>query len=223
MNCPICNDRIVMHGNIWQEGNKFKTSGACQKCGVMKFTIVERNEKMNEEIILDDDPRAASQKTLTLWVSRNGKVYDDERAARYDGSTHHRCKCGGIAVKHYLVCDECLAKINRKKYKAMPYKEWDGETPLCLFGDDTYFWGEDDIFLYCEGNDYKIENLELVICEPVKLPLLEEAFFSDCLPEDSDLPDSLIDAINEFNEVVQKHKPLSWEPGKYRTSYEVKK
>ena len=42
-------------------------------------------------IIMEDSPEAASIKTVTGWVSRTGRFCgDDERMARFDGSTHNR-------------------------------------------------------------------------------------------------------------------------------------
>lgn len=168
-----------------------------------------------------DDPEAATQKTVTVWVSRHNRICQDEHCARYDGATHRACEqCGQPIEKHWLICSDCRQKNEKAKYKAMPFKEWDRKAPLCIFGDDTYFFGEDDIEFYCEEHGCKEEDLELVICEPYKMPVLESDFFEDCMPDDcdADLPDVLADAIDQFNEIVQKQEPLSWYPGKSRTS-----
>ena len=42
-----------------------------------------------KQIILPESPEAASVQTVTGWVSRTGRYWgNDERMARYDGSTH---------------------------------------------------------------------------------------------------------------------------------------
>ena len=173
------------------------------------------------KIILPDSPEAAHQQTVTLWVSRHGHAYNDERIARFDGSTHSKCECGNICDKNYTKCKDCISKQDREKYKAMPFKEWDGETPLCLFNSDTYFWGEDDIENYCEENECNADSLELVICNPNLPRELDSEFFCDELPDDGDgdLPKELQKAIDDFNAAVKAYgKPLSWIEGKYRTS-----
>jgi len=113
---------------------------------------------MENKIILSSDDYAASLQTLTLWVSRHGRVYNNEQTARYDGCTHRKCDCGNLVEKHWLKCDECRAKTGVEKYRAMPFKEWDGKTPLCLFDTDTYFFSSDDIDYYCEENEIAEES-----------------------------------------------------------------
>ena len=44
-----------------------------------------------KQIIMEDSPEAASIQTVTGWVSRTGRFWgNDERMARFDGSTHNR-------------------------------------------------------------------------------------------------------------------------------------
>ena len=47
----------------------------------------------DKSVIMYDSPEAASIKTITGWVSSAGRFWgDNEHMARYDGSTHMKCK-----------------------------------------------------------------------------------------------------------------------------------
>lgn len=174
------------------------------------------------EIILDDSPEAAHKETREYWISRNGRAYNDERAARYDGCTHRRCdECKEPTDKFRIKCPTCRAKQLKEMYLRMPFKEWDGKEPLCLHDSDEFFWGEEDIEFFCDTNDLKPEDLDLVICEPLMAREVDPMdIYGDCLPEEGDLPDELEEAFKELNEKIRAYKtPLSWHAGKFRTSY----
>jgi hypothetical protein len=102
----------------------------------------------------------------------------------------------------------------------MEAKKWDGETPLCLFDSDTFFWNADDIEYYCEDHDIKADDLKLVICEPVYAREVDpEEFYFDDLPEDNkdEVPKELAAAFEELNKKILDYKtPLSWVPGKFK-------
>lgn len=180
-------------------------------------------EEKKEIIILDTSDEAAKLITVTGWVSRHGRFFGkDERLARYDGSTHRKCEqCENIIPKHgYTICPECQKKKEEERFQSMEAKKWDGETPLCLFNSDTFFWSADDLEYYCDNHGAKAEELKLVICEPIcaKEVDVEEHFFDD-LPEDNkdEIPEALVDAFEELNKAIREYKaPLSWAPGKYR-------
>jgi hypothetical protein len=171
---------------------------------------------MENKIVLMDSPEAAQYKLVSCWVSRNGKLCTNEKAARFDGCTHRKCVCGNIVERHWLICKDCRDKKDNKRFLAMPIIEWDGETPLCVFNGDQYFYDEGQIEDYCEENEIEKENLKLVLCEPMRLPILKNDFFDSCLDEDSDLPDALQTAINTFNKSVKVFDDLPWGPGKFR-------
>ena len=45
--------------------------------------------KQQEEVVMIDDPRAATLVTVTGWRSRDGRFYgDNEHSARWAGCTH---------------------------------------------------------------------------------------------------------------------------------------
>jgi hypothetical protein len=110
-----------------------------------------------------------------------------------------------------------------ERYQAMPFKEWDGETPLTLADDDRYFFSEDDLVSYLDEQDPDADDVRLVICEPNYASEIDEDHFVDDLPPDQGLDEvypELAAAIEKVNELIRKkEKPLSWGAGKYRTSY----
>lgn len=174
-----------------------------------------------DKVILFDSDEAAKYQEVKGWVSSKGRFFGkDERSARYDGCTHKTCQqCGATIQKGYLYCDTCLDKKEEAIYKSMPVEEWDYETPLAIFRTDTFFFDSMELEDYCDENEINVSELQLVLCEPVKLMYLDNDFFYDCLSEDQDLPDGLAKLIEEFNQKVEawgKKNVLSWEPANIR-------
>lgn len=172
--------------------------------------MLERTEK----VILRDSPEAAQPVTVTAWKSSTGRLFFDEWSARYDGSTHSLCEdCGEPSEKPYTVCDSCRDLREEAKYEALPRAEWDGKAMLYSETKERYYsapeYAEDDLE---EGQT--LADLRLVICEPNYARRLEPDDFADDLPEDGDTPDWLYEAINAFNQAIEKGEPLSWSPGK---------
>jgi hypothetical protein len=179
-----------------------------------------------EKIVLPTDPEAATYRTnISGWVDRHGRFYgEDERLARYGGSTHSICgECGATTTKSRLVCHECSVKKDNERFLLKEQKEWDRKTPLYSRFRDRFIWNEDDLDYELEELEAEIgvghvlpETLELVICEPQYAHEIDEDYFSDVLPEEQEAPDELKDAIQTFNEATKAIGPLSWTPGKYR-------
>lgn len=170
-----------------------------------------------EKVVMFDSPEAAEYRTnISGWVSRNGLYWgNDERAARYDGCTHIKCEdCGQPVKRGYLICDDCRVKRDSQKYNAMPKEKWNGKGGLVSYGTDLYFWSWEEVDAYCFDNDITEEDLQLVICKPQYLPLLSKYDYGcDELPEDGELPDKVIEAIENFNKVIKKVGPVSWIEG----------
>jgi len=181
--------------------------------------------KSKEPMILDTSDEAASIKTVTGWVSRTGRFWgNDERMARYDGSTHKQCECGAVAEKSYIRCDSCRAKGEIERFKARPIQPWDGETFLYSDAHDKYFQDLesllDHLSDYDDDDKYTLADLRLIICEPNIAREVESDHWCDDLPEDGDLPSEMAEALRVFNEVVKRAPPLSWSPGKYAADVE---
>jgi hypothetical protein len=95
-----------------------------------------------------DSDEAAQRKSVTGWVSHNGRFYgDDERTARYDGCTHKPCEdCGELIPRDGLVaCRPCLNKRDDGRFSLLARREWDGNTPLVSYDTDTYFFNEEEL------------------------------------------------------------------------------
>lgn len=168
----------------------------------------------DKEVILPDDPRAATLQTVTGWVSRCGMFWGkDERMARFDGSTHRKCEKCGELVEQRSYCRPCADRREVEKYEAMPRKEWDGKAMLYSITCDRYYADLDDAFGDVDEGE-TLEDLRLVICEPNHVRPLTEDYFSDDLPEEGDTTEELFEAIGAFNEAV-KGVVLSWSPGKF--------
>jgi hypothetical protein len=180
---------------------------------------------MNEKVIMKDSDEAASLTTVTGWASRHGRFFGNgpnaEDCARYDGCTHVACDaCGEPAKRGYCLCRSCSKLKKAERYAAMPRKPWDGKALLYSVTKDKFFKGpeyaEDDLE---EGET--LDDLRLVICEPVYGQSLDSSYFCDELPDDDDdLPSCLEEAIGAFNEALAKAPPLSWQPGKFALQLE---
>ena len=173
-------------------------------------------------IIMFDAPEAASLKTVTGWVSADGRFFGgDENLARYCGATHRRCD---VNPEHQIYevnsyCKECHQVRRQAKFAAMPIKEWAGE-PLVIFDSDQYFFDEDSLRDYLIDSDIDLADLQLCICEPnYPRPLDPSDVFSDDLPEDGEIRDDQLEAAFELlNEMIRKAEPLSWSEGKFAAS-----
>jgi len=183
-----------------------------------------------ESIVMYNSEDAATYKTgISGWVTKDGRFWGkDEHIARYAGCTHVICDCGDIAKKSYTKCQPCRIKASNDHYNNMPFKEWDGETPLCEHNSDKYFFGMDDIDDYCDEYNYLYSDLKLIICEANKVPEVDPYdIINDIMPEDCDeIPYELGKAFDELNSKIKEFNSkntISWEPGKYRTSLNIKR
>lgn len=170
-----------------------------------------------QPIILHDSPEAATYRTdIKGWVSRNGLYFgNDEDLARYSGCTHKRCECGAIFEKSWIECETCRKakreKIDAEKLAKMPRQEWDGETPLYHEDSDTFLMDASDVYDFCEDRELSFDDAEFRLCKPNHPRMIEADDFYDDIPEDGELPDEVIAAIDAFNASV-KDSVLSWSP-----------
>lgn len=176
----------------------------------------------DKQVVMADSEEAASIKTVTGWVSRTGRYWgDDERMARYDGSTHRLCECGTV-VEQRSFCRVCSERNEHEKYLAMPAVAWDGEVPLNLHGTDTYFFDNDSLLDHCADNGCQPQDLPLVICVPKYARKIDGSeHYCDDLPEDGELPAELEEAFRVLNAAIQAcTTPLCWYPGKHSVTPE---
>ncbi len=172
-----------------------------------------------EKIILPESDEAAQLKTVTGWVSRDGIFYGGgESTARYAGSTHRKCDdCENVYPdKYYLYCPSCRRKRDAEAYLKKETRKWNGSDPLCIYGDDTYFFSLEEVVDYAEEVDMKPEDLALMLCVEQRCPQVDaEDLCCDVLPEDGEAPDTLVQAVAVLNEVIKHLPPLSWTEGRY--------
>lgn len=111
----------------------------------------------------------------------------------------------------------------KKRYTDLPYKEWDGKSPLALYDSDTYFFCLDDIKDFAELHDCLPEQLRLVTTQPLfGSPIYYENLWGQEIPEGRSLEDfwpELSNAVDEVNRLIENRKePWSWVPENFRTS-----
>lgn len=176
---------------------------------------------MDKKQIMYDSPEAASIQNVTGWVSSTGRFWGkDEHMARYEGSTHKRCECGDIIEVSYTRCNKCQDKRNSLKFQELPFRDWDGASPVYDNNSDKYFFGgEDEILEYLEEEGLTTADLRLQFCEPNYPHQIDSSIWEDIYPEEwDDDPKDLADAIREFNERLSKMKPFSYSPSNFRTT-----
>jgi hypothetical protein len=171
-----------------------------------------------ERVVMYDSPEAASYRTdIKGWVSRNGRYFgEDENMARYDGCTHRPCKqCGKPAPKPYTVCDECRRRSKIGRYKIRERKEWNEDCPVYSEALDRFFDTWDEIHDAAAENGMEVEDLRLLICEPVFAEEIDpRKYYYDLLPEGSPVPAEIEEVFERLNAAIRDCKvPLCWEPG----------
>ena len=151
------------------------------------------------------------------WVDRHGRFWGkDEHMARWSGCTHIICpSCGSPTLKNYTICFDCRNKKAIERYNKKDRIEWDGKIPLYSEVADEYFFDSDELDYYREENDCSIKSLRLVICEPTKLRFLHTDYWEDELPENGELPEDILKAVDKLNELLECQSLSSWYPGEF--------
>jgi hypothetical protein len=164
-----------------------------------------------EKVVMYDSPDAASYQTgISGWVSRDGFIWrDDEHMARWSGCTHRTCEVCGTVYRKNAWCDTCREKRMAEQFASYPVEKWDGETPCCVFDSDIYFFDEDSLLDYIAENESETE-LRICKCKPVYLSPINEDNWCDDLPEDGELPDEVVTALESLNKAISESGPVSW-------------
>ena len=186
----------------------------------------------DEKIVMFDSPDAATYRTdIKGWVSRTGQFYGDgpgaERGARWAGCTHEVCPCGNTHDKSRIICDSCYAKKQTEKYYSLPVVDWDETTPVCEFQNDKFFFDVESLLdeMYWQLEEAKKRQeepeMQIVLCEPHYLHLLDGDEWSDDIPDEGDgLSEEVGAAIDALNAVLKTQGPSCWYPGKVRINME---
>ncbi len=172
---------------------------------------------MDSKIILETSDEAAKFVTdISGWVGGDGRFYgDNEDLARWAGCTHKECKSCGSVYSRNSWCKPCREKNAIEKYNALEKKVWDGDTPLALNDGDEYFFSAEDLHDFIEDHELNLADLQLVLCKPVEMSLIDESYFLDDLHEDAELTDEVAEALKALNSAIQKHPTSCWERDKY--------
>jgi len=174
-----------------------------------------------EKVMYDAEGIVEYKTNIKGWVGKDGRFYgESEHLARYANSTHKKCECGKVMNKGYTKCDSCRHKAMVAAYKALEFQKWDGESPVCLYDHDEYFWAEDDIELYCEDHDIEPSGLMLMTCVPMGIPEVDYEYWEECSTEDESIFDfhpEFEKKVEELNKYIRGLKPRIWVQGKYRT------
>jgi len=170
-----------------------------------------------EKIIMYDSQEAAKLVTVTGWENSIGFFHANaENEARWIGCTHIQCKgCGRQTIKIYNYCKECREMRESFRYRSFKKIAWNGVTPVCTFAEDHYFLGGiSDVETFCEDNNFKIEDLQLVHCEPIPIPEVDIfEYLSECMTEDmekSDIPDEILNATEVLNRLIRNAETMAW-------------
>jgi hypothetical protein len=176
----------------------------------------------DEKIILAESDEAAGYLTgISGWVDRHGIYHgQSEKMARYYGSTHKKCEECKIAIisRGYRFCSDCQEKKDIVRYSKLEKKIWDGESYLYSNKQDMYFADYQELHDYLSDNEEGVsstDSLRLVICEPKYFSEIHADYWADDLPEDAELPDSVLSALETFNDALKDAGIVSWSPGKY--------
>jgi hypothetical protein len=164
----------------------------------------------NQPMVLYDSPEAATYQTgLTGWVSRDGRFWDtDEHMARWSGCTHKKCPNCGTINEVSSFCKPCRDKEMNEKFAAFPVEKWDGDTPLCIFDTDKYFFGES--VLDWLRDHPEAQDVLICKCKPGYLSLIDQDNWADDLPEDGELPSEVSIALDALNAAIRIAPPSCW-------------
>ncbi len=137
--------------------------------------------------------------------------------------TYANCSaCGKEFKKDYSYdnqCSQCRVGSEWKRYNELNLVEWDGETPLCIFNDDTYFFSMDEILDYLEdGEGIEISDLMLCVCERSTFREVDFDYFIDEVHEDWEPSDEMKKKLEEFNDFLRSEPTNTWFQGKQRVT-----
>ncbi len=160
-----------------------------------------------ERTVLYGSPEAATIKIVKGWVSRDGLFWGtDEHMARRSGCTHIVCaQCKSVyEVDSY--CKPCRDRYMAEQFATFRVEKWDGETPLCLFDSDWYFFGNDVLDWLADHP----EEVRICKCYPVYLSTVDDDYWDGDLPEDGALPEAVKTALAALNETIDQAGPSLW-------------
>ncbi len=116
---------------------------------------------------------------------------------------------------HQEWCFAAMEAQEKERGIKMKQKEWDGKTPLYSLTTKKYFHTLNELIVYTNKLCRIKFNLQLVICEPVKLKYVNTNYWKDDLPEDGKLPDEVHKALEKLNQTIEDFGNVAWKPTEY--------
>ena len=169
-------------------------------------------------IILGDESVIEYRTNIEGWVGKNGLYYGrseaNKQTALYANSTHRKCSCGELyRINSY--CSSCSSKKTINRFLALEEIEYDGESYLVTYDNDTFFSDLDGAYEYCYENDIEIADLMLVQCEKkfkfsrVNIDEINEEY---CTEDEtlSDFHPEIAQKVKELNELLDKTESKIW-------------
>jgi hypothetical protein len=165
-----------------------------------------------------------------MYSNGNGFAYPDIRSAEYAAAIGQICEdCGAeYEGKTYICCPSCRKKHQDERFLKLELTEWDGIAPICIWMDDKYFFGESELYDYCDNNELKPSSLRLVLCVPNKSPIFDlDDFLCDVLPEYTGIDEISVnsdktakDIEDMVNQWIESISPITWIGGNKRINIE---
>jgi len=187
--------------------------------------------KIQNEVkdVMYEDAPVEYRKNIEGWISPDGRFFGKgetgEHQARWYTCTHMKCACGSKMSKSYTKCTTCRSHASSARYIALPFQEWDGKTPLCIWGNDDFFWDSDDLWQYCEDNEVKSEDLELVLAHKGSISEVDiDSLNDEYCTEDESLSDfhpEIAEKVEELNALIRKTEPKIWYGSRIRTTVKL--
>lgn len=173
-------------------------------------------EKLIDGKVHINDIKEVSAKISIKAFSVGDKVFNSNLVSKEQLATHIDCEDCGKEIKksttYQKVCSDCSVIRASNKFNSLPRIEWDGETPVALFGSDQYFFSSDDILNYCDENETSPENLSFVLCETNNFSKIDYDLFIDSVHEDYEFSDEFEKKLKEFNDFLEKEPTNTWFP-----------
>lgn len=140
----------------------------------------------------------------TGWVCRPGRYFGNEpslcRSVPAD-----RMTAEDLEAKNLRLLNAWFANL--------PTEVWDGKKPLLLFTTDVMFFSRAQLDRFCDLNRFSVEELRLLPCEPIYgLELNADEYYAPDLHPGTELPQTILDAVDLLNETVHEAGPLGWMP-----------
>lgn len=181
-----------------------------EKISMKNSESKEPKPKVNLKNIIDGK-EMREQATFIVGETR----YLADRITKDQIATHADCEECNIEFEkdytHQRHCFNCSQKKKAEKFAKLPLVDWDGKTPLCIWGDDQYFFSEDDIEQYCEDHEIEKDQLHLELCKETSFGEINIGeLFMDDLHDDWEADSQLAELEDKMNAYLKTASTNTW-------------